>query len=135
MKINMESLNPIFIIFHTRVQGDFLTINLWKSRLYFKKCIVFLALFKEKSWKKERQKVPQESDGGRKKGFWGSINSVFWQIMSYSFWWICNLPLPMSCCDHSLSISTVKPKLLFNFCTFDSFPTSLHCFMIWLEIL
>ena len=69
----MESLDPLHldIILHTSVQGDFLTINLWKSRLYFKKCIVFLALFKEKSGKKERQKVPQESDGRRKKAFEG----------------------------------------------------------------
>ena len=56
--------------------------------------------------------MPQESDGGRKKGFWGSINSVFWQIMSYSFWWICNLPLPMSCCDHSIYILTVSLSLV-----------------------
>ena len=81
----------------------------------------FSGSFQGKKWEKREAKSAARKWREEEKGFWGSINSVFWQIMSYSFWWICNLPLPMSCCDHSIYIRTVKPKLFFNFCTFDSF--------------
>ena len=80
----------------------------------------FSGSFQGKKWEKREAKSAARKWRGEEKGFWGSINSVFWQIMSYSFWWICNLPLPMSCWDHSIYIRTVKPKLYFNFCTFNN---------------